>query len=69
MRSLVLCAPMRCSWEQRGVLARWNGSVAAMDWSREHSGSFLGVRDLLAAPLLLRWHRTGWVPSRGHVPS
>ena len=38
-----------------------------MGRSREHSGSFLGARNLLAAPLLLRWHRTGWVPSRGHA--
>ena len=67
-RSLVLRAPMRCSWEQRGVLARWDRSVVVTDRSREHSGSFLGARNLLAAPLLLRWRRTGWVPSRGHAP-
>ena len=39
-----------------------------MDRSREHSSNFLGARNLLAAPLLLRWRRTGWVPSRGHTP-
>ena len=59
MKSLVLRVPMRCSWEQRGVLTCR---------SREHSGSFLGARDLLAAPLLLRWRRTEWVPARGHAP-
>ena len=66
--SLVLRAPMHCSWEQRGVLVRWDRSVVVTDQSREHSGSFLGARNLLAASLLLRWRRTGWVPSRGHVP-
>ena len=47
MESLVLQVPMRCSWEQRGVLACWNRSVVATGRSGEHSGSFLGARDLL----------------------
>ena len=67
-KSLVLRVPMCCSWEQRGVLACWNRSVVATGRSREHWGSFLGTRDLLATPLLLRWHRTEWVPPRGHAP-
>ena len=65
---MVLRVPMRCSWEQRGVLSRGSGSVVATSQSREHSGSFLGARDLLAALLLLRWRRTEWVPPRGHAP-
>ena len=34
----------------------------------EHTGSFLGARDLLAALLLLCWRRMEWVPPRGHAP-
>ena len=67
-RSLVLRAPMHYSGEQRGVLARWDRSVVVTDRSREHSGSFLGARNLLAAPLLLRWRWTERVPPRGHAP-
>ena len=67
-RSLVFRAPMRCSWEQRGVLAHWDKSVVMTDQSREHSGSFLGARNLLAALLLLRWRRTERVPPRCQAP-
>ena len=67
-KSSVLRVPMCCSWEQHGVLACWNRSVVATGRSREHSGSFLGARDLLATLLLPRWRRTEWVPPRGHAP-
>ena len=67
-KSLVLRVPMRCSWEQGRVLACWNRSVVVADRSREHSGSFLGARDLLATLLSPHWRRTEWVPPRGHAP-
>ena len=42
--------------------------MVATCWSRERPGSFLRVRDFLAALLLPRWHLTEWVPPRGHAP-
>ena len=66
--SLVLHVPMRCSWEQRGVLMRASRSMVAMCWSREHPGSFLRARDFLAALLLPRSHLTERVPPKGHAP-
>jgi len=59
MKSLVLWVPMRCSWEQRGVLTCW---------SRERSSSFSRAWDFLAALLLPRWHMTVRVPLRGRAP-
>ena len=67
-RSLVLRAPMRCSWEQRGVLTHGSRSMVATCWSRERSGNFLRARDFLAALLLPRWHLTERVPPRGRAP-
>ena len=66
--SLVLHVPMHCSWEQRRVLTRGSRSMVATCWSRERPGSFLWVRNFLAALLLLRWHLTERVPPRGHAP-
>ena len=65
---MVLQVPMRCSWEQRGVLTRGSRSMVATCWRRERPGSFLRARDFLAALLLLRWHLTERVPPRGHAP-
>ena len=68
MKSLVLHAPTRCSWEQRGVLTRGSRTMVVTCWSRERPGSFLRARDFLAALLLPRWHLTERVPPRGHAP-
>ena len=65
---MVLHVPTRCNWEQRGVLTCGSRSMVATCWSRERPGSFLWVRDFLAALLLLRWHLTERVPPRGHAP-
>src|SRR3954468_731259 len=52
---LALRVPLRCCWEQRGVLT-------CRSW--EHPGGLLRSRDLLAAPFLLGWRLTERVPPR-----
>ena len=66
--SLILRVSVCYRQEQRGVLARWSRSAFVPGRCGEHTGSFLGTRDLLAALLLLCWRRTEWVPPRGHAP-
>ena len=68
MEGLILEVSVCCCQEQRGVLARWSRSAVVIGRCGEHTGSFLGTRDLLAALLLLCWRRTERVPSRGHAP-
>ena len=65
---MVLHVPSRRGWEQHGVLTRGSRSMVVTCWSRERLGSFLRVRDFLAALLLPRWHLTERVPPRGHAP-
>ena len=62
MESLILEVLVHCLQMQRGVLMRWSGSAPVPGRCGEHTGGFLGARDLLAAFLLLRWRRTEWVP-------
>ena len=66
--SLILQVSTRCGEVQRRVLMHWSGSAPVSGRYGEHTGGFLGARDLLAALLLLCWRWTEWVPPRGHAP-
>src|SRR3954467_915327 len=66
--SLALWVPLRCSWEQRGVLTcrSWSGVSASRGWERP--GGLLRSRDFLAAPFLLGRRKTERVPPRSCAP-
>ena len=68
MWGLLLGVPARHCLEQRGVLT-WRCREAVMAhrcW--EHASTFLGTKDLLAAPFFLRRRRTRRVSSWGRAP-
>ena len=68
MRGLLLVIPAHHCLEQRGVLPWWRRDVVMAHQCREHTSTFLGTRDFLAAPFLSRGRWTQWISSRGRAP-